>query len=182
MRRQLELVAARWLAQPAEIPHFEAPRFARVRLRLWHYPSLRGPWASVLLYQVDARRFRPTGMAPVVEVSWDRGLDGARVPAPASAVAESVPSVSWRQCLLPRDVVEGYCEALQRLTFNAFSPSGPGMDGSVRGVEAVLGNGAASVAWWGPAPEGLSPLAKWYDETWEAIQRHLNTARQAGGA
>jgi hypothetical protein len=80
------------------------------------------------------------------------------------------------------DIMAGYYEALQRLTFNAFSPSGPGTDGYVRGVEAVLGNGATSVAWWGPAPEGLKPLARWYDETWDALQRHLDAAQQAGGA
>lgn len=61
MLGQLESVAARWLARPAEIPRFQAPRFARLRVRLWHYPSLRGPWVSVLLYQGDARRFRPSG-------------------------------------------------------------------------------------------------------------------------
>lgn len=120
-------------------------------------------------------------MSPAFEVAWDRALDAERARGAAPAAAHGLPSVSWRQCLLPTDVVAGYHEALQRLTFKPFSLTGHGTDGFVRGVEVALGFGATSVAWWGAAPEGLEPLARWYDETWEALQGHLTTARPAGG-
>jgi len=173
----LESVAREWLAQPERIPLFERPRVARRRVRLWHHPSLRGPWVSLLLYEGDARRFHPSGMSPAFEVTWDRGRDAelVRVGEPTAAAPES-PSVTWRRCLLPTELVQRRYQALQRLVFRPFSLSGIGTDGFTRGVEGTLGFGATSIAWWGTAPEDFEPLARWYEEVWDEVRRGMSTA------
>lgn len=175
MLPELEATARNWLAEPEMIPGFEMPRYARALARLWHYPSLRGPWSSLVLYRTDPRRFKPASMVPVCEVEWDRSTDARIVETPGSnPVGAMKPSVTFCQALLPAEVLDRRYDALQALAFRPFSPSGPGTDGFTRGVEARFGFGSASVSWWGPGPVGLEPLAAWYAETWDEVRRAID--------
>ncbi len=167
----LESLARDWLAEPELIPGFDKPLYARAHIRLWHYPSLRGPWSSLVLYRTDPRRFRPAGMAPVCEVKWDRRADARSTDSPgSSSLVPPNPSVTFRQALLPAEALARRYEALQELEFRPFSPSGVGTDGFTRGVEARLGFGTTIISWWGPAPAGLAPLVAWYAETWDEVR------------
>jgi hypothetical protein len=116
-------------------------------------------------------------MSPLVEVKWDREADAELVQMADPVVrAPETPSVTWRRCLVATESVRRRYEALQQLVFQPFSPSGIGADGFTRGVEARLGLGATSIAWWGGAPDGLEPLARWYAETWDYVQRETGDA------
>lgn len=174
MMPELEAAARSWLADPEMIPGFEMPRYARALARLWHYPSLRGSWGSLVLYRTDVRRFRPTNMVPVCEVKWDRPVDARIVEIPASnPIVAMKPSVTFRQALLPAELLARRYDALQALEFRPFSPSGPGTDGFTRGVEARFGFGSTFISWWGPTPVGLEPLVAWYTETWAEVRRAI---------
>lgn len=176
-------IALEWLVRPEGMPHFEPPRYARRWMRLWHYPSLRGPWVSLFLYEGDARRFQPSGSSPLFEVAWDRPADAKLVRgADPTARAPATPSVAWRRCLVATETVRRSYDALQHLVFRPFAPSGLGTDGFTRGVEARLGLGSTSIAWWGNTPDGMAPLVRWYEETWNDVQRGLDAAQRAGGA
>jgi hypothetical protein len=117
-------------------------------------------------------------MSPLFEVTWDRDADVELVRmADEAARAPESPSVTWRRCLVATETVRRRFEALQQLAFHPFSLSGIGTDGFTRGVEARLGFGTTSIMWWGKAPDGFEPLARWYAETWNDVRREIDTAR-----
>lgn len=168
---ELESLARNWLAEPELIPGFKRLRYARALVRLWHYPSLRGPWSSLVLYQTDPRRFTPTNATPVCEVKWDRPTDARLAGNSGSdSLTPTSPSITFRQALVPADLLARRFEALQGLEFRPFSLSGIGTDGFTNGVEARLGFGTTIISWWGPPPVGLKPLVEWYAEVWDEIR------------
>ena len=177
----LRSVALEWLVRPEEAPTSEPPRYARQRVRLWHHPSLRGPWISLFLYEGDARRFQPPGMSPLFEVTWDRDADVKLVQmADPTARAPETPSVTWRQCLVATETVRRCHEALQHLALPAvlavwhrygWLRSRCRSKTRIRDhVDRLVGEG----------PDGFEPLAQWYAETWNNVQREMETAQQGG--
>lgn len=174
-RSQLQSTARDLLANPQKIPGFEGLYSLRWRMRLWHYPSLRGPWVSLFLYQGrHSPRSSPIEV-PVCGVTWSRKEDTALArDADPSVPASVTPTVVARCWSIPREAFERRFSALQGLVFSPFSPSGVGTDGWTRGVEAKLGLGTTSIAWWGNPPAGFAPLVAWYDETWSEIHRSFS--------
>ncbi len=124
-RFQLQSTARDLLANPEKIPGFEGLHSIRLRMRLWHYPSLRGPWLSLSLYQgLHEPRSSPIEV-PVCGVTWNRREDMALArDADPSVPASVTPTVVARCWLIPGEAFERRFSALQGLVFPPFSSLG----------------------------------------------------------
>jgi hypothetical protein len=181
-RARLESIAKEWFSNPESMPQFQRVGGVQRVMRLWRYPSLRGPWRALVLYHRAAFRYRGVvELLPADELTWERKADlaAARARDPDST-ARPDPTITIHRWGVPSELVERRFAELQALVFPPFSSSGYGTDGTHFGVEAKLGFGSTTIHWWANAPEGFAPLARWYDETWDEARKTQPETPRAG--
>jgi hypothetical protein len=139
--------ASELLEHPEAYPGLVERKFARVRLRLWRYPSFE-PLRSWAVLQAKKALF-------LRRIVWDQGRTEGLKP---TTYGSEVP--------LEKPVLDMLLAELQAVELPPFLPvSSIGLDGTTYGVEAGSYMLSARLTWWEAPPKAWEPLRDWHMRT-----------------